>query len=94
MRHVKTLTVSLSALAASGQIIAISIRGGTAIRKAPVPPFWIPSLLNCAYRFASFAAGDHRCIALGGEPSGPPVPIAGNTKKRGSDHNANESGID
>ena len=45
--------------------------------------------LNCAYRLASFAAGDHRCTASG-EPSWPPVPIACNTKKRRSNHNANE----
>jgi len=45
---------------------------------------------NCAYRFASFAAGDHPCTARSGEPSRPPVPIAGNTKKRRSNHNANK----
>jgi hypothetical protein len=47
-------------------------------------------LLNCAYRCASFAASRHRCIACGGEPPWPPVPIACNTKKRRADHNANQ----
>jgi hypothetical protein len=51
---------------------------------------WRRNSLNRAKRYASFAARRHGRPACLGEPSRPPVPIACNTKERGTDHNSNQ----